>query len=201
MEDLRALSKESPSFWSDLMLRYLLGRPCVLTQGLKNQTKQLICNLEITRRCSAGMPSKKEMELYTTQELERLETQRETLGSEGLAVKGEELADALEHNDRQAPVDLIMSVPIPDINSISYHSIKRYCNRSEESAGCDRFPGDLERIPVRFQLDDVKTQFVYLYALMDTSLVSDEQRLFLPLLMNCLPESAVMRNGQLIPYE
>lgn len=146
------------------------------------------------------MPSKKEMEAYTTQELERLEAQRNNLGSEGLATKGEELADALEHNDRQAPLDLIMSVPIPDINSISYHSIQRYCNRGE-SAECGRFSGDLERIPVRFQLDDVKTQFVYLYALMDTSLVSDEQRLFLPLLMNCLFESAVLRNGQLIPYE
>lgn len=146
------------------------------------------------------MPSKKEMEAYTTQELERLETQRNSLGSEGLADKADELAAALEHNDRQAPVDLIMSVPIPDINSISYHSIQRYCNRGETS-GCDRFPGELERIPVRFQLDDVKTQFVYLYALMDTSLVSNEQRLFLPLLMNCLFESPVMRNGQLIPYE
>jgi Zn-dependent M16 (insulinase) family peptidase len=146
------------------------------------------------------MPSKKEMEAYTTQELERLERQRSSLESQGLAVKAEELSAALEHNDRQAPVDLIMSVPIPDINSISYHSIQRYCNRGE-SSGCSSFPGDLERIPVRFQLDDVKTQFVYLYALMDTSLVSNEQRLFLPLLMSCLPESAVMRNGQLIPYE
>lgn len=33
MEDLRALMKESASFWSDLILRYILGRPCVLTQG------------------------------------------------------------------------------------------------------------------------------------------------------------------------
>lgn len=179
MEDLKALAKESPSFWNDLILRYILGRPCVLTQG---------------------MPSKKEMEAYTTQELERLETQRSSLGSEGLAMKAEELAGALEHNDRQAPVDLIMSVPIPDINSISYHSIQRYCNRGE-IVGCSRFSGDLERIPVRFQLDDVKTQFVYLYALMDTSLIPSDQRLYLPLLMNCLPESAIMRNGKLVSYE
>lgn len=33
MEDLKALAKESPSFWNDLILRYILGRPCVLTQG------------------------------------------------------------------------------------------------------------------------------------------------------------------------
>ena len=146
------------------------------------------------------MPSKKEMEAYTTQELERLEKQRSGLGSQGLTLKAEELSAALEHNDCEAPVDLIMSVPIPDINSISYHSIQRYCNR-EDTFGCSSFPGDLERIPVRFQLDDVKTQFVYLYALMDTSLVSSDQRLFLPLLMSCLPESAIMRDGQLIPYE
>ena len=149
---------------------------------------------------TSGMPSKKEMEAYTTQELERLEKQRNSLGSEGLGQKAEQLAAALEHNDRQATVDLIMSVPIPDINSISYHPIQRHCNRGE-SSGCDRFPGQLEQIPVRFQLDDVKTQFVYLYALMDTSSVSNEQRLFLPLLMNCLFESPVMRDGHLVPYE
>lgn len=139
------------------------------------------------------------MEAYTTQELKRLEAQRSSLGDDGLAIKEKELATALENNDRFAPLDLILSVPIPNINSIDYHSIERYCNRGESKE--NRFSADLETIPVRFQLDDVKTQFVYLYALMDTSSVSDDKRLFLPLLMNCLSESAVMRNGQLIPYE
>lgn len=36
LEDLSALLKESPSFWTDLILRYILGRPCVLTQGTFN---------------------------------------------------------------------------------------------------------------------------------------------------------------------
>lgn len=146
------------------------------------------------------MPSKSEMEAYTAQELERIEEQKEKLGAEGLERKAEELADALEHNDRMPPVELITSVPIPDINSITYHPIRRYCNRSDASE-CERFPGALEKMPVRFQLDDAKTQFVYIYALMDTSSIPDEQRLYLPLLMSCLLESAVMRNGQLIPYE
>lgn len=146
------------------------------------------------------MPSKSEMEAYTTQELERVEAQRKTLGPNGLEQKAQELANALEHNDRMPPVELITSVPIPDINSITYHPIRRYCNRSEASE-CDCFPGALEKMPIRFQLDDVKTQFVYINALMDTSLISDEQRLYLPLLMSGLLESAVMRNGKLIPYE
>jgi len=181
IEDLRALTKESASFWNELILRYLLGRPCVLTQGL---------------------PSVKEMEFYTTEELKRVEDQRKGLGPEGLKNKADLLVAALEHNDRQAPLELITSVPIPDINSISYHLVQRYCNRGENSVvtDCDRFPS-LNQIPVRFQLDDVKTQFVYLFALMDTSLVSDEHRLFLPLLMSCLLESAVKRGDQLIPYE
>lgn len=34
MEDLRALMKESSTFWSNLILRYILGRPCVLSQGI-----------------------------------------------------------------------------------------------------------------------------------------------------------------------
>ena len=142
------------------------------------------------------------MELYTAEEMKRVEDQRNGLGPQGLKTKANLLAAALEHNDKQAPLELITSVPIPDINSISYHPVKRYCNRGENSAiaECDRF-STLNQIPVRFQLDDVKTQFVYLFALMDTSMVSDEQRLFLPLLMSCLLESAVQRGDKLIPYE
>ena len=146
------------------------------------------------------MPSIKEMETYSVQEHERLEKQCEALGEKGLAAKAAVLEQALEHNDKQAPPELIRSFPIPDISSISFHAIRRYCNRGENSADvCDRF--DLEKIPVRFQLDDVKTQFIYLYALMDTSLVPEEQRLYLPLLTTCLLESSVMRDGKLIPYE
>ena len=177
VEDLKALTKENASFWNDIVLRYLLGRPCVLTQG---------------------MPSTAEMELYTVSEMERLESQRQLLGTEGLTEKAEILATSLEHNDKQAPTDLITSVPIPDINCISYHPIQRYCNRPADGC-CDDFP--LKDLPVRVHLDDVKTQFVYLYALMDTSRIADEMRLYLPLLMSCLPESAVMRDGKLIGYE
>lgn len=141
------------------------------------------------------------METYTLQEEERIDAQREKLGAVGLTTKTEILAKALEQNEKQAPPDLIRSFPIPDISSISYHAIKRYCNRGTEAetGHCDRFA--IEKIPIRFQLDDVKTQFVYLYALMDTSLIPVEQRLYLPLLMACLLESAVLRDGKLIPYE
>lgn len=148
-----------------------------------------------------GMPSIKEMEGYSVQEHERLEAQRKKLGPEGLAAKAEILEKAVEHNEKQAPPELIMSFPIPDISSISFHTIRRYCNRgsSENESHCDRFP--LDQIPVRFQLDDVKTQFIYLYALMDTSHVPKEKRLYLPLLMTCLLESSILRDGKLIPYE
>jgi len=179
IEDLKALTKESPSFWNDIIRRYLLGRPCVLTQG---------------------MPSTAEMELYTVQEMQRIEDQRTRLGPAGLAEKAQVLASALEHNDVQAPTDLITSVPIPDINSISYHPIQRFCNRSVQGSQ-EASDFTLKDLPVRFHLDHVKTQFVYLFALMDTSSISDEMRMYLPLLMSCLPESAVLRDGRLIPYE
>ncbi len=93
-----------------------------------------------------GTPSKKEIEAYAAQELERLETQRNSLGRKGLADKADELAAALEHNDRQASVDLIMSVPIPGMISISI-TIRFDDTAILKKHQVDRFPGELERIP------------------------------------------------------
>lgn len=140
------------------------------------------------------------METYSVQEQKRIEEKQKELGPKGLATQGEIISKALEENDKQPPAELLRSFPIPDISSISHHPIKRYSNRGElAGTSCERFP--LEKIPLRFQLDDVNTEFIYLYALMDTSRVSADQRLYLPLLMACLLESAVMRDGKLVPYE
>lgn len=59
----------------------------------------------------------------------------------------------------------------------------------------------MDAIGLRFQLDHVSTNFVYLFALMDTNVINEEERLYLPLLMHCLLESAVERDGVVIPYD
>ena len=185
IQDFEAISKESECFWSDLVRRYLLGKPCVTTQGI---------------------PSRAEMEAMAAAEQQRIEKQRQQLGPDGMANKARDLAQALEQHDQLPSVDLITSVPIPNINSVTYHPINRFCNRDHTSNCSSPKNFDLNQISLRFQLDHVKTNFVHLFALMDTSQVDEGHRMYLALLMNCLLESAMMRPSdsgelQLIPFE
>ena len=54
---------------------------------------------------------------------------------------------------------MISSVPIPDVSRITFHPIMPSSNENKALANKnERFP--LAAIPIRFQLDDVATQFV-----------------------------------------
>ncbi|KAF7269964.1 hypothetical protein GWI33_017052 [Rhynchophorus ferrugineus] len=139
---------------------------------------------------------KEEKQKMTLEEKERLEKQRQELGQDGLAEKATLLQKAIEFNDREPPKEMLTSVPIPSLKSIQFHSIVRYSTESNPDGRLD-----LSKTPVFTYFDHLKTEFVFLYALLDTSKVPQELRIYLPLLLECLLESPVEENGKLIPYE
>ena len=99
IQDLEAIAKESPSFWSNIMRQYLLNRPCVTTKG---------------------RPSRAIMEAMATSEEQRLEEQHESLGQEGV----ESAARAL----LQVSWLCFLGIPADAFRFTSYHIIKRIKN-------------------------------------------------------------------------
>lgn len=171
---LESLANESKEFWLAVIKKYLVTNEVISIQGI---------------------PSTDEHKLMAETEAKRIEDQCECLGEEGLAARQKILDSAIEFNERPAPDELLVSVPIPSVKSITYHPICRY---SSIEAG-DRI--DLTNTSLFTYFDHIQTNFVYMYALLDTSTVPQELRLYLPLLLETLLESSIQRGDTLVPYE
>lgn len=175
LDDLAKLSKESKSFWLQILDKYFVN------------------NKYISIQC---YPSKEEQQEMAKEEKLRVEKQRETLALEGLKEKADILQKAIEFNDREPPKEMLTSVPIPSLKSIKFHNLDRYRTDSNPDGRLD-----LSQTPVFTYFDHLKTGFVFIYGLLDTSKVPQDLRVYLPLLLESLLELPIERDGQLIPYE
>lgn len=71
------------------------------------------------------------------EEKERIAVQVKALGPEGLAKKKEEFEKAKSENETPVPDDVLKSFPVPDIESISWITVRSY----QESA-YTKYDGD-----------------------------------------------------------
>ncbi|GLH01355.1 Presequence protease, mitochondrial [Gryllus bimaculatus] len=176
VEDLRIMENEPEEFWINLLKRYLVDAPSVTVRGI---------------------PSVEEQQAMAVGEKKRIEAQRNSLGTKGLEANGEKLKNATTENEKPPPEEMLTSVSIPSTASINFHPIQSCTSDSIEQN--PKF--DLKKIPVQMHLDNVHTNFVYMYVLMDTSCVSREMRPYLPVLLESLLELPIKRGDAVVPYE
>ncbi|OWF39921.1 uncharacterized protein C05D11.1-like [Mizuhopecten yessoensis] len=173
------MKAEKEDFWKDLLARFFLNEVQVVIEGV---------------------PSKTFMEESGQEEKDRVAKQQKHLGEDGLKKLGERLEKATEDNEEEAPEDVLTQVSVPDVSSIHFHHINPSSNLDPKTANANlKFP--LDKIPFRFQLDDMKTNFVQINALLDSSSVPRDLRLYLPLMCQVLFESPILRDGELISHE
>ena len=98
----------------------------------------------------------------------------EDLGEEGLQAAGDKIALALK-SQHLPPNEVLRSFPVPDVDSITYKSFDYYNQTGENQP--EGF--ELKSIPFPFHLNDMKSQFVRLHFLMDTSKLPPEDAPYL----------------------
>ncbi|XP_022918722.1 uncharacterized protein C05D11.1-like [Onthophagus taurus] len=174
LEDLDKMLTEPKSYWLSLLKRYLIDNHVITIQGYPSQSEQ------------ASMAA---------QEKARIEEQIKNLGEKGLEEKEKELNDAIAFNEKPAPESMLTQVNVPSINSIFFHDIVRYSS-DEKSPEID-----LTQTDIFTYFDNVKTDFVYIFALLDTSKLKPEQKLYLSLLLEAFFETPIERENKLISYE
>ncbi|XP_022257411.1 uncharacterized protein C05D11.1-like [Limulus polyphemus] len=168
-----SLAIKGREYWINLLRKYLLEAPIVTI---------------------IGEPSATMSEEMSQEEKKRVTEQREILKEEGLKKNSEVLARAKESNEIEPPQDMVTSVSVPSTSAIQFHPISRSSNHNEDEL--DNIPSfSLRDMPCRFQLDDTHTNFVKMFVLMDTSMVTADLRLYLPLLMELILESPILREG------
>ncbi|KAI5704049.1 hypothetical protein M8J75_001491 [Diaphorina citri] len=176
VEELNQLEREPLDFWVSLIRSFLVEAPHIVIRGV---------------------PSVEEQKRLAQEEDERLAARVKALGKSGLNEKNELLMKSTEENEKPPPNEMLTCVPIPNINSINFHSIESFTSNSAK-----QHPNfDVSNSPLFFQIDHIKTNFVYLFVLMDSSELSQELRFYLQLYFELIMESPVQRGDKTVPYE
>lgn len=138
--------------------------------------------------CIVGEPSPTMMQSMSEAEKQRLAKQKQDLKNE-LPEMAEKLRYSIESNEKPAPMSMLSSVEVPSPDNIKFHPIERVLV-------------DEKLTPFRIQYDSIKTNFVTVHVLMNTSnSLTKGDRLYLPLMTEIILECPIMRDDQLIPYE
>ncbi|XP_059480505.1 uncharacterized protein C05D11.1-like [Neocloeon triangulifer] len=179
VQDLRKLLEEPNSFWIDLLRKYFgADAPSVLIKG---------------------RPSIELQVKMAEEEEERVKQQCALLGESGLKGKADALMAAIEHNERPPPDEMLTSVPIPGTGGINFHTIESFTSNNTEVSHPNF--SDITSPGVTTYLLNIKSNFVYMFALMDTNSLPANLRSYLPLLLETIIESPVERDGVVVPYE
>lgn len=167
---------EPKQFWVDLLKEIFIEGPHVLV---------------------LAYPSEAEYERYTTEEAERIAERVQTLGPDGLTEKQQILERAIIENSRMPPDELLATIPVPSIEKVDFLSMTNYNTDSELQHPLF----NTKNCPVYMHLDDVDSHFVYLHVVLNTESLPTAYRPYLPLFLEYVLDSAILRDGRVIPYE
>ncbi|XP_053606710.1 uncharacterized protein C05D11.1-like [Plodia interpunctella] len=168
------LLKENVDYWLSIMQQYFTDDMVVIL----------------------GAPNIELQESMAFIENKRLTEQKKELGEAGLAEKARQLQAAIEHNERPPPAGTLAAVPVPTCARVRAHRVSCW------SSGAEPCPLlDLTQLPLYTRLQSLKTNFVYINFLLDTSGLDSQTRQWVPLYTNSLGQLAVRRGAQLVPHE
>lgn len=121
----------------------------------------------------------------------RVEERLQKLGEPGMAKLSYELEEAMRINSTPAPSNILEQVTVPCTQSIYYHKIKRHQN-----------PEWASDVKCNLYVDDIKSNFVYISVLMDTTSLTLQQRKYLALLRELIVESPILQDdGSSMSFE
>ena len=204
-EVLKELKEEKEEYWINLVRKYFLPPSPVV--------------------CLIAEPSKEEADMLVKEEKERVEKQKEEIGEEKLKELGEKLKEAMEKNEVPVPVEVLESIPIPSPSSISLFPVVRISRdgihrkivkmkdeeeeKQEKKEDAEKWMLDLQHslssLPFFLQFDQIRSNFIEIRLLFDTSSFSPSLRPLLELYLDIIFDLPIYRKGEsgevtLIPH-
>ena len=154
-----------------------------------------------------GTPSAALSEKLKEDERDRIAAQKQRLGSEGLETLEIKLNEAKAENDRKIPRELLASFKVPDTSSI------RFISTTTARSGAAREMGSVDNpiqqiidqdntdLPLFIHFEHIPTNFVHLTLLLGTETVPISLRPLLPVYLENLFNSPIVRHGQRMDFE
>ena len=154
-----------------------------------------------------GTPSAALSEKLKEDERDRIAAQKQRLGLKGLERLEIKLAEAKAENDRKIPWELLASFKVPDTSSISF--ISTMTARSGAAREMGSLDNPIQKIidqddtdlPLFIHFEHIPTNFVHLTLLLGTETVPISLRPLLPVYLENLFNSPIVRHGQRMDFE
>ncbi|XP_077292905.1 uncharacterized protein C05D11.1-like [Arctopsyche grandis] len=137
-----------------------------------------------------GSPSTDLMVQMFDDEAQRNVNHQETLGKEGLEKKSNELAEAMQYNERDPPKDIFNTIGKVDCDDLKHFTLDMW---TSDEGNCPHFP--IQDLPFYARINHINSQFTYITLLMSTCGLNSDQRFYLPLLLELLYQSPYNCDG------
>ncbi|EME39208.1 hypothetical protein DOTSEDRAFT_75067 [Dothistroma septosporum NZE10] len=157
--------------------------------------------------CVLGVPSKELSERSTQEEKDRVEAQKQRLGSEGLEKLSKTLDEAKAENGKPIPDELLEQFPVPKPELVPF--ISTVTARSGAARKMGRLDNEIQQIidraddgsPFFIHFEHIPSNFVRIKLYMGTTGVPAELRPVLSLYLNNLFTTPVYIDGKRLEFE
>lgn len=155
-----------------------------------------------------GVPSAKMSERLKAEETARVKAQQDKLGEEGLKEKATKLKDAIAHNDRPIPEEILDKFEVPGTESI--HFIPSTTARSGLAKQMGHLDNDIQKsidqdgskdFPLFIHFEHIRTAFVHFSLILNTSVIPLKLKPLLSVHLSNFFSTPVTRAGKRIEME
>ncbi|XP_050536248.1 uncharacterized protein C05D11.1-like [Daktulosphaira vitifoliae] len=172
---LNNLLKEDISFWKEILTDYFINNHNVVVRGI---------------------PSIKKRDELANEEIQRVSQRKKELGDEGLKLKAIELQNAKTESEKKPPNEILTSVKIPNVELIQFLTPDTSSSNSINQYNLFK----TSEVPLFVEIDNVKSNFVYMNVIINTKDLALNLRKYLPIYLDLITESTVIRNGTKLEY-
>ncbi|CAL4125628.1 unnamed protein product, partial [Meganyctiphanes norvegica] len=108
------------------------------------------------------------------------------------------------------PSEVLNRIPLPSLNGIKFSYLMTHTNhhnKTEPYFNCDycnvnaTVQNRIDKLPFKFQMNSIKSEFAQMYVIIDTSTLSADQIMYLPLFVEFLFNSQIRRGDEIIKIE
>ncbi|XP_050535492.1 uncharacterized protein C05D11.1-like isoform X7 [Daktulosphaira vitifoliae] len=166
------LLSEDILFWKNILRDYLLNDHKVIVRGI---------------------PSIKKHNELANEEIQRVSQRKNDLGDDGLKLKANELLNAKTECEKKTPSEMITSIKIPNVEFIQFLTCDTFSSNSINQHNLFK----TSEVPLFVDIDNIKSNFVYLKALINTKNLALNLRKYLPTFLDLIINSPSIRRDKI----
>ncbi|XP_050528273.1 uncharacterized protein C05D11.1-like [Daktulosphaira vitifoliae] len=172
---LKKLISEDISFWKQILNDYFISNHKVVVRGI---------------------PSIKRQQDLANEEVQRVSQRKKDLGDDGLKLKSIKLLNAKTECEKKPPNEMLTSVKIPNVEFIQFLTYDTFSSNSINQHNLFK----TSEVPLFVEIDNIKSNFVYMNAFINTKDLALNLRKYLPIVVDLIMESTVIQNGVKLDY-